>query len=93
VRTAVEVDHLTEASAWIATQPVSPAGPQLLHQPGLLEGQANEGVGQGDLVVASQQRAEVPNVEARVAGAIQTHQLPDGGPGNPPWGGTMTAIE
>jgi hypothetical protein len=68
---AVEVQELAETRAALAAPPVPAAGAPLGHEPGFLQGEADEAVRERHAVVASREVVEVSHVEAEVLLAVQ----------------------
>jgi hypothetical protein len=68
---AVEVQQLAEPGAGLPAPAVATAGAALAHQPGLLERQANEAVGQRHAVIPAEEVVEGAHVEAAVGVPIQ----------------------
>ena len=68
---AVQMQQLAEAGAGFAPAPVPAALPALPHEPGLLEGELDEAVGEGHGVVAAGKAVEVADVPPGEALAIE----------------------
>src|SRR5574342_710908 len=71
------MQQLAEAGAGLAPAPVPPARPALADEPGLLQGELDEAVGQGHGVIAAGETVEVADVPAREALAIETQEAVD----------------
>src|SRR5574342_1004110 len=71
------MQQLAEAGAGLAPAPVPPARPALADEPGLLQGELDEAVGQGHGVIAAGETVEVADVPAREALAIETQEALD----------------
>src|SRR5437762_11490520 len=73
MRTAIEMQELTEAGPRLPAAPVTPARPAFAHKAGLLQSELDEAVGQGHRVIAAREPVEVPHVPAGEALAVQAH--------------------
>src|SRR5574342_783591 len=71
------MQQIAEAGAGLAPAPVPPARPALADEPGLLQGELDEAVGQGHGVIAAGETVEVADVPAREALAIETQEALD----------------
>jgi len=81
--TAVEMQELAEAGAGLTAPPVAAARAVLGDEAGTLQGLLDEGVAEADTVLAAGEGAEVADVEALVAIAVEREQALDVGHGGP----------
>lgn len=71
MRAAIEMQELAEAGPRLPAAPVPPAGPAFAHEAGFLQGELDEAVRQGDLVIAASEPVEVPHVPTGETLAVQ----------------------
>src|SRR5256885_7271944 len=81
-----------DAGPGLGRSPVAAARAAFDHEARLLEGEADEAIGQRHAVIAADEVVEVADVEAAVGVAIQAEKAPDLGPPRFAGGGQPAAI-
>src|SRR5437773_1830301 len=83
--TAIEMQQLAHAGAGLATAPMAAARAPLAHEPGFLQGEPDEAIGERHRVIAPGKAIEVADVPAGEALAVQPQDALDlGGRGLAP---------